>query len=501
MAAGQETQVGHGAGALAPARQARGARPLRARRRADWTLAVPPAVTLIVMLWGMATPSYWRDESATLAATDRSIPQLLRLLGRVDAVHGLYYLILWPVVHFVGTREFETRLPSAIAMAAAALGIAAIGRRLRSRRAGLYAGLVFAAMPLVTLQGHDARPCALETAAAVLATYLLLRAAEKPAAPRFAPYGLSMVLLGYMHPFGLLIIPAHALALIPAARLARARRGAGADGAGEADPCRAGDVDVAGLMVRWLASGAFAGVLLAPLLWLGWREQGPSHGCRRRPVTTCRRSRRPSRPARWPRPRFSPRSSRRGPSAPTGRTGRCGPAGGAGRSGPCAPRRRWRRGQAAGSGPSPGSPSRGCCSRRPCCSSRPSSSRCTSSCTWSTACLPAAALLAGAGLAALGRPLRLAALGLVVALGLPAQFHLRTPLAGGYIRSTAQFLAQHERPATPCTTPASGAACRPGTSPTRTVSRGCASSSRTKPPRRPAAWSARHCRCRSSNSG
>src|SRR5215470_496941 len=165
MAAGQQTQVGHGAGALAPARQARGARPLRARRRADWTLAVPPAVTLIVMLWGMATPSYWRDESATLAATDRSIPQLLRLLGRVDAVHGLYYLILWPVVHFVGTREFETRLPSTIAMAAAALGIAAIGRRLRSRPAGLYAGLVFAAMPLVTLQGHDARPYALETAA------------------------------------------------------------------------------------------------------------------------------------------------------------------------------------------------------------------------------------------------------------------------------------------------------------------------------------------------
>jgi hypothetical protein len=44
------------------------------------------------------------------------------------------------------------------------------------------------------------------------------------------------------------------------------------------------------------------------------------------------------------------------------------------------------------------------------------------------------------------RPLRLAAFSLVVILGLPAQLFLRTPLAGGYIRATAQFLDQHERP-------------------------------------------------------
>src|SRR5215469_16459309 len=292
MAAGQETEVERGTGALAPAAQARGPAPLPARRRPDWTLAVPPAVTLAIMLWGVAAPSYWRDESATLSAAGRSIPQLLRMLGRVDAVHGFYYLLLWPVVHFAGTREFDTRLPSALAMAAAALGIAAIGRRLRSRRAGLYAGLVFAVMPLVTYQGHDARPYALETAVAVLATYLLLRAAENPAAARFAAYAISLVLLGYMHLFGLLIIPAHAFALIPVARRPRAQRGgeavgtsgagtAGTSGAGTAGASRAGapgadgapEVDAAGLWARWLTADAAAGVLLAPLFWLAWRER------------------------------------------------------------------------------------------------------------------------------------------------------------------------------------------------------------------------------------
>jgi hypothetical protein len=61
-------------------------------------------------------------------------------------------------------------------------------------------------------------------------------------------------------------------------------------------------------------------------------------------------------------------------------------------------------------------------------------------------CLPAVALLVGAGLAALGWPLRFAALGLVVILGLPAQLALRPPLAGGFIRSSAEFLAAHEKP-------------------------------------------------------
>jgi hypothetical protein len=83
------------------------------RARADWALIVPPAVTLAVMSWGITAPSYWRDEAATLPAVSRSLPQLLRLLGRVDAVHGLYYLLLWPVTQVAGTGDLVTRLPSA----------------------------------------------------------------------------------------------------------------------------------------------------------------------------------------------------------------------------------------------------------------------------------------------------------------------------------------------------------------------------------------------------
>ena len=157
---------------LEPAARVAAVAPAR-RRRPGWGLILPPVVTMIVMLWGISAPSYWRDESATLSATERSYPQMLAMLRHIDAVHGLYYLLLWPVVHLAGAGEFDTRLPSAMAMAAAALGVTAIGRRARSRRAGMYAGLIFACLPLVSVRGHDARPYALETATAVLASYLL----------------------------------------------------------------------------------------------------------------------------------------------------------------------------------------------------------------------------------------------------------------------------------------------------------------------------------------
>lgn len=443
MAAGQETEVERGTEALAPAAQTRGPWPLPAWRRPDWTLAVPPAVTLAVMLWGIATPSYWRDESATLSATDRSIPQLLRMLGRVDAVHGFYYLLLWPVVHFAGTREFETRLPSAIAMAAAALGIAAIGRRLRSRRAGLYAGLVFAVMPLVTLQGHDARPYALETALAVLATYLLLRAAGNPTAARFAGYALSLVLLGYMHLFGLLIIPAHACALIPVARRPRPQRGAGDTGTGAAP-----DVGAA-LWARWLAAVAAAAMPLMPLLWLGWRERGaigwlppltghdlsalaaslaagtlasvPVFAAVATAGTFC---------ADWPDRALRPgwwRSAWHRPVRATRAAATLAPRAGHGERALTWVALPW-------------------LMLPPAILLIAAEFKPVYEFMYVEYCLPAVALLVGAGLATLGRPLRLAALGLVVILGLPAQFTLRTPLAGGYIRATAQFLAQHERP-------------------------------------------------------
>ncbi len=190
---------------------------------------LPPAVTLAVMLWGIEGSSYWRDEAATLAAVRRPFGDLVGMLGNVDAVHGAYYMIIWAVVRLGGSSEAVTRLPSALAMAAAAAGVAAIGRRLVSPRAGLFAGLLFAALPKVSWFGQDARSYAMVAALATAASYLLVRLLDAGGARRrwLAAYAACLAGLGVANVFALLIIPAHGLTLLlaPGRRPGPARAG------------------------------------------------------------------------------------------------------------------------------------------------------------------------------------------------------------------------------------------------------------------------------------
>lgn len=151
-----------------------------AGRRLDPILLLPALLTLAIGAWGLGAPSYWRDEAATLDAEARSIPALLHMLTTVDAVHGTYYLLMWPIVHTFGTSEPVLRLPSLLAMTAAASGVAALGRRLHSPRAGLLAGLAFAVLPQVSRYAQEGRSYAFVLACAVLASYLLIRATTEP---------------------------------------------------------------------------------------------------------------------------------------------------------------------------------------------------------------------------------------------------------------------------------------------------------------------------------
>jgi len=91
---------------------------------------IPALVTLLVVLDQIQRPSFWRDEGATLSAVHRSIPELLRMLGAVDVVHGAYYLLMWVVVRVAGSSELAVRFPSAVAMAVTAGVVTALGRRL-----------------------------------------------------------------------------------------------------------------------------------------------------------------------------------------------------------------------------------------------------------------------------------------------------------------------------------------------------------------------------------
>jgi mannosyltransferase len=225
------------------------ANPAKVRAAAHgWITLIPGVVTFLVMLCGITGTSYWTDETATISATMRPLPGLIRMLGRVDAVHGLYYLLMWMVARVAGDSELAFRIPSALGMALAATGIAAIGWRLRTWRAGLLAGLVFPCIPLVSLWGQSARSYPLEVAVAVFASYRLLGVIDHPDRRRLACYAGSIALLGYVNVFGLLLVPAHAITVAAISRAPTWR--------------------------RWLTAAVTGCVVVVPVMVLGWRERG-----------------------------------------------------------------------------------------------------------------------------------------------------------------------------------------------------------------------------------
>ncbi len=224
-----------------------------------WAMLLPPLLVLALSLWNIATPSYWRDEAATIAAVRRPLGDLIGMLGHVDAVHAVYYLMMWPVEHLFGQGELVMRLPSAVAAAVAAAFVAAIGRRLVSPWVGLAAGLLFAVLPVATRYGQEARSYAMVIAVATVASYLLLRLmSAEPSRQRrwLIGYGASLAALGIVNIFGLLLLPAHAVTV--ALRYRRQR----------------GDQVAKRLFVGWLVAAVVAVVISSPLLVLGWEQRG-----------------------------------------------------------------------------------------------------------------------------------------------------------------------------------------------------------------------------------
>jgi mannosyltransferase len=146
----------------------------RGRLLDPWAIAV--LATAISAAWA-CRPSLWFDEGATVsAAASRTLPELWQLLGHVDAVHGLYYLLMHGWFAIFPPTEFWSRVPSALAIGVAAAGVTAFTRQFSPRAIAVCAGAVFAILPRTTWAGMEARSYAFAAAAAIWLTVLFLAA-------------------------------------------------------------------------------------------------------------------------------------------------------------------------------------------------------------------------------------------------------------------------------------------------------------------------------------
>ncbi|WP_435817585.1 glycosyltransferase family 39 protein [Micromonospora sediminicola] len=242
---------------------------------------VPGLLTLGITLVGIGHAQPWRDELATWSAATRPLPDLLRLTRVIDAATGPYYALMHGWTALVGTSPTALRLPSALAMAAAAALTARLGARLVGDRAGLLAGLLFAVLPATSRYGQEARPYALATLLAVLATLLLVDALRRPAWGRWAGYALAVAALALVHLIALTLLAAHAVVvLLTAARgpatvvdppdRSRPERFA----AGPDRDARGAPVSGRRLLARWLLALVPAVVLVTPLALVARGQRG-----------------------------------------------------------------------------------------------------------------------------------------------------------------------------------------------------------------------------------
>ena len=163
-----------------------------------------------ISLAGAARPSFWYDEAATISASySRSLGQLWRMLGNVDAVHGLYYLLMHAWFQIFPPTEFWSRAPSGLAIGGAAAGVVVLGRQLSSRTVALASGVVFAILPRTTWAGIEARPYALSMMAAVWVTVLLVVAVRRESRWLWACYGIGLATSILLDMYLALLLTAH----------------------------------------------------------------------------------------------------------------------------------------------------------------------------------------------------------------------------------------------------------------------------------------------------
>jgi mannosyltransferase len=156
--------------------------------------------------------SLWTDEAATVTAATRSVSELWKMVQGVDAVHGVYYLLMHYWVHFFGISPFALRLPSALVVGISAAGVYLLARLLLTRRIALFAAAVFIVIPRVTWMGIEARSFALSAALAVLMTLVMVLAFRRSA--WWFAYALLSALGIAVNLYVALLLVAHAVSVV-----------------------------------------------------------------------------------------------------------------------------------------------------------------------------------------------------------------------------------------------------------------------------------------------
>lgn len=236
--------------------------------------AVVMGIVAFGISWaGSWVPSFWGDEAVSIMSARRAWSSLFSMLGSVDAIQGTYYALLHVWIDFFGSSAFSTRLPSAVAVGFAAVGLVVLVSRYGGLRLGILSALVFAVLPRTTSMGAEATSYALATACAVWLGVLFLSLVTRRTVRALPWVGFAVAFGACIYVFlylCLLVLPFAAMLLWDArGRMAATRTlvGPGATVARDASSLRA-------TIVRWMLATLGGIALASPLLYFAIRELG-----------------------------------------------------------------------------------------------------------------------------------------------------------------------------------------------------------------------------------
>lgn len=164
-----------------------------------WPAVFGALLTGAVAFWGLATPQYWFDEAASVSAVDRPFGSLIAMVQKVDAVHALYYVVMYPWAALFGTSELAMRTPSALALVVMSVFLTRIGmayaRRYMPERTvfvGVMVAVLGAVLPGLSWTGQEARGYAMGAMSLTIAWWFFERFREHRHTPSLVGFALFM---------------------------------------------------------------------------------------------------------------------------------------------------------------------------------------------------------------------------------------------------------------------------------------------------------------------
>jgi len=184
------------------------------------------AATLALLGWGVGRPAFWLDEAASVVATERSWPNLWRLLHGPDAPLVPYYAVLKVfttitgnlVPHLVSNPEVLFRVPSVLAVVLAGGALINWLRPFGPPRLLFGTGAMFLLIGGVSRYGQEARGYAITLLLAVLSTIVWSRLVRDRRPRWMIGYALLVAALAVMQTLAASLVVAHLVAAVVTAR-------------------------------------------------------------------------------------------------------------------------------------------------------------------------------------------------------------------------------------------------------------------------------------------